>query len=204
MEAVNLAEDINSEMKSIRENVDEEFSKIFICASEVLNRLGSSIQIPRMAARQKKRVNLDLSSVTPELYFRVSTFIPFLDTFMSQLDSRFLKHKEILKGFQCLLPTNPVLLPLPSQVSAFTSLTEFYASDIRSGCQEDLNNELKLWYRKIARLEKGDQPKTAVDGLTTVSYTHLDVYKRQKLDVLNNVWEPNPGFVFPTKGKRNL
>lgn len=166
VEAVNLAEDINSEMKSIRENVDEEFSKIFICASEVLNRLGSSIQIPRMAARQKNRVNLDLSSVTPELYFRVSTFIPFLDTFMSQLDSRFLKHKEILKGFQCLLPTNPVLLPLPSQVSAFTSLTEFYASDIRSGCQEDLNNELKLWYRKIARLEKGDQPKTAVDGLT--------------------------------------
>lgn len=35
-------------------------------------------------------------------------------------------------------------------------------------------------------------------------YVGKDLSNEKKLDVLNNVWEPNPGFVFPTKGKRNL
>ena len=81
-------------------------------------------------------------SVTPEIYFCVSTFIPFLDTFMSQLDSRFLKTQGNFERFSVPFTYNPDPVLLPSQVAAFTSLTEFYASDIRSVCQEDLNRVL--------------------------------------------------------------
>jgi hypothetical protein len=40
----------------------------------------------------------------PTEYYRVSTFIPFLDNFIEQLHGRFLEHRAKLKSFNCLLP----------------------------------------------------------------------------------------------------
>lgn len=169
VEAVNLAEDISSEIKSCRDNANSEFSKIFISASEALEKFGSSIKMPRVTGKQTNRVSI--SAATPEEYFRISIFIPLLDSFLSQLDLRFLKHREIFKGFQCILPVDPSVLKT-SQIEAFSALTKFYTNDLE-GCQESLNSELTLWYKRIARAEhdKVSPPKSAIEALAICNQT---------------------------------
>lgn len=163
IEAVSLAEDVINELKLMRENGTETFSEIFSSSSLMLTSIGSSIQIPRITGRQKNRANFPTS--TPETYFRVSVFIPFIENFITQLDLRFVSHRDILKGFQCLLPADPFICQ-PSNIKAFEALVEFYAQDLDT-CKESLKSELNLWYKRLKRISEdgGSVPKTAADAL---------------------------------------
>jgi len=40
----------------------------------------------------------------PTEYFRISTFIPFIDNFIERLHGWFLEHRAKFKNFNCLLP----------------------------------------------------------------------------------------------------
>jgi hypothetical protein len=176
LEAVNLAEDISTEIKSLRDNASEEFSKIFTTASELLQKFGSSVKLPRQAARQTTPENV--TTTTLETYFRVNIFIPFLDTFLNQLDSRFLMHRQILQGFQSIVPAVPSVLE-PSQLEAFEHLTKFYEDDI-VGEKDDLKSEITLWYKRLARISQGkpSPPKTAIEALAVCNKDIMpNIYK---------------------------
>ena len=149
IEAVSLAEDVINELKLMRENATETFSEIFSSSSLMLTSIESSIQIPRITGRQKNRANFPSS--TPETYFRVSVFIPFIENFITQLDLRFVSHRDILKGFQCLLPADPFICQ-PSNIKAFEALVEFYAQDLDTR-EESLKSELKLWHKRLMKME---------------------------------------------------
>ncbi|KAF0749808.1 52 kDa repressor of the inhibitor of the protein kinase-like [Aphis craccivora] len=81
-------------------------------------------------------------------YFRISVFIPYLDSFILQLKSRFLNHIDILSSFHSLFDEN-------STKEEFKKLAEFY--------EEDLNEEFQLWQRKLKKLEM--KPKNSIDAL---------------------------------------
>ncbi|XP_050547099.1 52 kDa repressor of the inhibitor of the protein kinase-like [Daktulosphaira vitifoliae] len=85
-EAMDLAEDTIKELQTLRSNVDSEFHKIFENALTLSNKLDTNISIPHIIGRQTKRVNIETNS--PESYFRVAFFIPYLDTFIDQLNLR--------------------------------------------------------------------------------------------------------------------
>ena len=118
-EAVNTAEDIFSEMKSLRQNAKCEFHELFVSAQETAQNQGFSLDMPRLMPRQINRCNV--AAATNEEYFRVGIFIPFLDSFIANLESRFTAHKSIIGGLQCLIPADPTVGPTTKQIQSIKS-----------------------------------------------------------------------------------
>ncbi|XP_031332794.1 zinc finger MYM-type protein 1-like [Photinus pyralis] len=171
--AANLAEDTIAEIKKLREDAKPGFAKLFAGVQEQAGRHRIDISQPRITSKQTNRCNVEVSHV--EDYFRVSIYIPFLDAFLGNLEDRFTKHKEILMGFQCLLPTNPHSLT-DKTLEEFKSLILFYKDDL-NGSMDELTAELKLWYRLIAKLDKQEWPK---DALSAIKYCADDVFPNIK------------------------
>ena len=94
-EAVNTAENVISEMKSLRQNAECEFQELFVSAQETAQNEGFSLDIPRLTPKQINRCNV--AAAANEEYFRVGIFIHFW-TASLQISSR------------NLLPTNPLLV----------------------------------------------------------------------------------------------
>ncbi|XP_060855245.1 zinc finger MYM-type protein 1-like [Metopolophium dirhodum] len=92
---------VKKQLMSIRENVSLEFNKLYNDLNERLNDFEIKIEIPRLAKRQKHRINI--STNDPEEYFKIALFIPFLDSYIQQLNDRFINHKNIISGFQMLM-----------------------------------------------------------------------------------------------------
>lgn len=78
----------------MRENADEKFKDLFNTASQLAAEIEVSISIPRIIKRQVHRNNYNARS--PEEYYKLSVFIPFVDHFICHLKERFLKHKNVL------------------------------------------------------------------------------------------------------------
>ena len=57
-EAVNTAEDIISEMKSLRQNAECEFHELFVSAQETAQNQGFDLDMPRLTPRQINRCNV--------------------------------------------------------------------------------------------------------------------------------------------------
>jgi uncharacterized protein YeaC (DUF1315 family) len=55
-------------------------------------------------------------------------FVPWVDSFINNVLERFIKHKQILKSFVCLLPSGTALTN--NQKENFLQLTKFYAKDL--------------------------------------------------------------------------
>ncbi|KAL5240251.1 hypothetical protein ACI65C_007661 [Semiaphis heraclei] len=100
--ALEFADMTQSTIKQIRDNANAEFEKIFKEVEDVCSSFDITVSVPRTTSRQKNRSNV--MNNNPIEYYRISTFIPFLDNFLEQLHGRFLEHRAKLKSFNCLLP----------------------------------------------------------------------------------------------------
>ncbi|CAI6344922.1 unnamed protein product [Macrosiphum euphorbiae] len=77
-------------------------------------------------------------------FLRISIFIPYIDNFISQLELRFVDHKNIFEGFECLFS----IQSSKEELESFNKLLESYTPLI------DYNNstaELMLWKVKLSR-----------------------------------------------------
>lgn len=83
--------------------VNSKFADIFSNAVLELLKFDVDIKIPRIAARQQHRANVDANDV--ETYFRITIMIPLLDDFIKQLESRFDNHKTTLTPLYILIPS---------------------------------------------------------------------------------------------------
>jgi len=63
--------------------------------------VGIGISFKRVNKINKNRANpcIDGHDLTSEKYYRITVAIPFNDSFIQQLNERFLKHKNIFKGW---------------------------------------------------------------------------------------------------------
>ena len=163
VEAVNLAEDTAAEMKALRVNAEKTFAEIFADVTKCTETHEIEIRVPRITSAQRHRCNVPSNS--PESYYRNAVFIPFLDGFIQHLEARFIAHRNILRGFQCLLPTDPSQPPSTDHLKGFHVLTEFYSADM-SGSTDNRTCEINLWYRRLCRLQKTDLPKNALEGIS--------------------------------------
>jgi len=120
---------------SIRENSETVFSDLFKVIVTRSNEMDIEIKLPRLAKRQKHRCNIMMN--TPEEYYRVSIFIPFIESFIEQLNDRFNKHREIISGFQALIDYNIK--------TDLDQLVHFYQNDIE--CYDKVVIEINLWHR---------------------------------------------------------
>jgi hypothetical protein len=134
VEAMHSAEDITAEVKGLRENADNEFKNLYGVVSSLAEKYDFPLKRPRTSAKQTHRCNI--SATSDEEYYKITIYIPFLDSFINQLQARFLNHKSILQGFQCLLPKNPTISPSEEQIKDIQHLVEFYSEDL--DCTSDM------------------------------------------------------------------
>jgi len=155
-EAMDLAEDTIKELQTIRSNAESEFHTIFENALTLANKLDINISIPRITGRQTKRVNIETNS--PESYFRVAFFIPYLDTFIDQLNSRFVNQKMLLLDFKSLISTD-------ENEPRFLRLAQKYMFDLNE-CEESvLLAEFKLWQRRLKNIKSSNIPRNSMEAI---------------------------------------
>lgn len=100
--AIDMTENLNDLLQKMRVDADEKFSEIFSTAIELASDIESSISMPRTVSRQTHRENYVANDT--EEYYRRSIFIPFLDHFISHLNQRFTRHRNVLRKIQNVLP----------------------------------------------------------------------------------------------------
>ena len=133
---------VKRELQDIRSNAEKEFSSVFQTITEMAHVIGKEPGIPRTCVRQTQRVNVE--GQTPEGYWRVAVFVPFLDNLLTQLNTRFTQmSREAVQG----------LLLLPQNLSR---LDDAKISQLKVSYLEDLPQpdlfipEVRLWKRMWA------------------------------------------------------
>ncbi|CAK9292407.1 unnamed protein product [Gordionus sp. m RMFG-2023] len=138
VQVIDLAENIYEQVDEIRTNVDEYFHNIYVDIESKAQIYDISIIKPRLAPRQLMRCR------STEDYYKISIFIPFLDTFLSKI----------------LLPKDPSSFS-HGTIDKIKYLAKFYSYDIDS--EINLISEFELWYRYLLRLPI--LPEHAIDAL---------------------------------------
>ena len=86
---------------STKFNFENKFESIFKEAFEIADKFEVVIKVPRTSNRQTLRVNINTTSA--EEYYRVSVFIPYLESFANELKERFIDHETTLNSFHSLI-----------------------------------------------------------------------------------------------------
>lgn len=101
--AVDYDKDIIKRLKHVRQNPNESFTKIFQEASKLSKMyFDTKIKIPHIMNKQNYRDNYLCN--TPEKYYKISVFLPCLDSFILHLENRFEQNNDILSSIEILLP----------------------------------------------------------------------------------------------------
>ena len=110
---------------------------------------------PRLASRQTNRSNIITDSVAD--YYKIIIYIPYHDLFITHLQDRFLKHRNILSNFSCLFPIETTSL----DKVACKTLFETYSSILHDDSPEIWISEVEIWRRRLV----GKNIQNALDAL---------------------------------------
>lgn len=148
--ALNYAHYVLQSLKSLREKVDDEFSVLFQEAQKMAELNETTISVPRIVGRQTHRSNISAESI--EQFYRINVFIPWIESFISCIEERLLKHQNILKGFHCLLHTYPENSEESKEMKeAFLKLIEVYEEDLEINNSKVLMAEMEVWQAFLQR-----------------------------------------------------
>lgn len=175
--AISNIKDVIASIQILRENADDEFCKIFDEAKQIAEIFDTEIQMPRLTTKQMHRSNIPNESCIK--YYQISIFLPWVDSFLSNLNDRFTKHEAILSNLMVLLPNgNPVN---QKQIKDFHNLVSFYRQDIQELSKNVLEAELRLWYQKFiqpskASIDRIDPPSIPKSALNAINMMNVDAY----------------------------
>lgn len=113
--------------KKERNKCDETFSEIFARAMNFSEELEVQIKIPRRCAKQTMRSNY--SGGSPEEYFRQSIFLPYLDSLITSLASRFSSQTLNALDLQNLLPKKIKTVSKDAYTRSMNNLIKLYQID---------------------------------------------------------------------------
>ncbi|KAE9543274.1 hypothetical protein AGLY_003185 [Aphis glycines] len=86
----------------INQRNENDLKDIFKKSEDMANKFNIEVNISRIANKQRNRLNISSESNTPESYYRISVYYPYLDSLLSEIKYRFeTKNTNILnlKGF---------------------------------------------------------------------------------------------------------
>ena len=139
-----------------RKNVDSGFAKIFEHSKRVAEKVDCTIQMPRIASRQKHRSNA--AADNPCEYFQKNVAIPLLDHIISFLDQQFCDSSVtaiMLLGFV------PSIL-CRKNINLETAVSK-YSADLPS--PELFQMELKRWKNRYTGKKTRERPSSAGEAL---------------------------------------
>ncbi|KAL4132403.1 hypothetical protein QTP88_009557 [Uroleucon formosanum] len=148
---INIADNSINVLKEMRKNVEKDFKLIFERAEIFCKNSNINISLPRRVGTQVHRDNTPVTTL--EEYYRVTIFIPYLDNFITMISDRLLKHKSLLKSFNCLFPIkekdNSDIFE-----NDITGLVKKYSQLLPSFSPLLVIAELKLWWTSLQNLSK--------------------------------------------------
>ena len=156
---IQCVESVTEMFQDTRNKAEEKFGQLFSEVTCICKEMEITIAMPR----QRNFVNIphDIPAEKHiEFYYRVSLFIPFVDQLIQSLESRFTKHKVILKGLSGILPSFVV----KECICDVKELIKLYASDLTSS-EYAWKAELQLWRANWLKVAPCLFPKTAVQSL---------------------------------------
>lgn len=101
VEAVKLADAAKHELEQRRQYSTDNFNNIFVTVEDICKKYNIPVTKPRLASHQINRSNIITDSDIAD-YYKIIIYIPYHDLFITHLQDRFLKHRNILSNFSCL------------------------------------------------------------------------------------------------------
>jgi len=116
-----------------------------------MNKLEIDIKKPRIVSRQNSRCNYSTNSV--EDYYRISIYIPLLDSVLDDLKCRFLNEKsQALLKLSQVIPRNIVETDDEDVYNLLKLVIKYFTFDENNEINEtELKSELNLWKSKWIR-----------------------------------------------------
>ncbi|KAF0755562.1 zinc finger MYM-type protein 1-like, partial [Aphis craccivora] len=134
----NHIQDLLTIFNNNREQSDIVFNNIFNNSVFVAEKIGVEIKIPRTTCKQKNRSNYETNSA--EHYYRLSIFIPYLDSLISSLSRRFSSTNKIAFSISLLHPTNIKKYAINDFKEKIKLISDHYEI-------ENMIEESNIWYQ---------------------------------------------------------
>ena len=84
--------EVKQHYQALREDVDKEYDRIYHKALLLTDKIGGEERMPRIIPGRQSRPNPEFQS--PKGYWRVTVTIPFLDSIITEVESRFRSEKR--------------------------------------------------------------------------------------------------------------
>ncbi|CAI6358162.1 unnamed protein product [Macrosiphum euphorbiae] len=120
-----------------RTQCDRYFKNIFETIKKTTIDLDIEIKIPRLSNKQTNRSNHNVTTL--EQYYRVSLFLPYLDSLINSLESRFTQSNEIPFKISNLHPSEVIKLSKSDFICTLKNINDLYNID-------NLIEEGNTWY----------------------------------------------------------
>lgn len=143
--------DVIDNLEKKRKNSTDEFKSLFEECKNEMNKLEIDIKKPRIVSRQNSRCNYSTNSV--EDYYRISIYIPLLDSVLDDLKCRFLNEKsQALLKLSQVIPRNIVETDDEDVYNLLKLVIKYFTFDENNEINEtELKSELNLWKSKWIR-----------------------------------------------------
>ncbi|KAL4126535.1 hypothetical protein QTP88_010756 [Uroleucon formosanum] len=148
---------IRCALEELRENADENFKSIFKDIVKFAEKVNVAISMPRICGRQTQRVNVNVTD--PEIYFKISVYLPFLDYIIQALHTRFDDRLSDVMPLEGLIPSNFSFYDDDSILKA----AMIYEKDLTYTDSSCLRAELHMW--RCQWYDKDDKPQSVIDTL---------------------------------------
>jgi hypothetical protein len=150
-----------------RDNPEEQFENVWTDAESLASILDTQIQTPRLAGRQRNRINIPMTTSDPKTYYKLAIYIPFIDYLLSELRNRFSFHCELASKLS-------VLVPAYLECYTFKDLQPtilHFSRWLPEHSTEVANAEYLIWRRMWVAAEK--KPTNVVDALKACNKSFL-------------------------------
>jgi hypothetical protein len=102
--AMDSVDDILETLQQTRATANEHFLKVFQWLKDTITPLRIELEKPRTCSRLVHRQNANVASNDIEGYYRITVYLPFLDTMMEQIHLCFTEKTKAAGLFSVLSP----------------------------------------------------------------------------------------------------
>ena len=159
IQGISLIQDVQMQLKDVRKGIDDWHKSWYEFALKVAEDVGVEPSIPRRCSRQTQRDNVEGES--PEVYYRRSLTIPFLEHLENELDNRFSHNAKIASSGLCLVPS--VIMKSDNWTQKVSDLATLYEADLPAPLS--LQVELDCWKHKFLHYTPDDLPTSPLVAL---------------------------------------
>lgn len=183
------SEFVQSTIKSLDEkriNCEKQFDVLFKECKQIALSLGKEIKMPRLVGRQEHRSNPPVSMSQQDDYYRISVYIPIIESITQDLKVRFSQESLQIYGLTTLIPKMIVSEDLTDEnnkreilkrlLNCITQFGSTFDINIAAG-EQQITGELLMW-KNIYEYNKDNIPRNAILSYNACDEDVFPIIKR--------------------------